>query len=121
MDSIIEQLQKVTSYKVTEIGTEGAKTNTVSNYRAINSKYQEAEVVKEIATADLVSTIPVPLYTAVLSPHSLAFAHLRAIGHLRRRPQHPQVHRARHCQGPRAAHRPDPACRHRVRERHRRH
>ena len=54
MDSIIEQLQKVTSYTVTEIGTEGEKVNTITNYRAINSKYNEADVVKEISTADIV-------------------------------------------------------------------
>ncbi len=57
MDSIIEQLQKHTSYTVTEIGAEGTKTNTITNYRAINSKYKEAEVIEEIATADLVSAI----------------------------------------------------------------
>ena len=55
MDSIIEQLQKNTSYTVTEIGTEGEKVNTITNYRAINSKYHEADVVKEIAGADVVS------------------------------------------------------------------
>jgi mannitol-1-phosphate 5-dehydrogenase len=54
MDSIIEQLQKNTSYTVTEIGTEGTKTNTITNYRAINSKYHESDVVKEISGADIV-------------------------------------------------------------------
>ena len=56
MDSIIEQLQKHTSYTVTEIGAEGTKVNTITNYRAINSKTHEADVVKEISSADLVST-----------------------------------------------------------------
>jgi len=54
MDSIIEQLQKTKEYTVTEIGGEGEKVNTISNYRAINSKYNEADVVSEIATADMV-------------------------------------------------------------------
>ena len=54
MDSIIEQLQKTKSYTVTEIGGEGEKVNTITNYRAINSKYHEDDVVKEIASADLV-------------------------------------------------------------------
>ena len=54
MDSIIEQLDKTKSYTVTEIGAEGTKTNTITNYRAINSKYNEADVIEEIATANLV-------------------------------------------------------------------
>ena len=54
MDSIIEQLQKHTTYTVTEIGAGEKKVNTISGYRAINSKYHEADVVKEIATADVV-------------------------------------------------------------------
>ena len=54
MDSIIEQLQKTKSYTVTEIGGESEKTNTITNYRAINSKTHEADVIKEIASADIV-------------------------------------------------------------------
>ena len=55
MDSIIEQLQKHTSYTVTEIGDGEKKVNTITNYRAINSKHDEAKVVEEIATADIVT------------------------------------------------------------------
>lgn len=55
VDSIIERLQKNKEYTVTEIGGEGEKVNKVTNYRAINSKTHEADVIKEIATADLVS------------------------------------------------------------------
>lgn len=58
MDSIIEQLQKHKSYQVTELGAEGEKTNTISNYRAINSKTHEEDVVKEIEKADIVSWSP---------------------------------------------------------------
>lgn len=54
MDSIIEQLQKTPKYTVTEIGAEGKKVNTITNYRAINSKTHEADVIEEIASADLV-------------------------------------------------------------------
>lgn len=56
MDSIIEQLQKNKEYTVTEIGAEGEKVNKITNYRAINSKYEEQKVVDEIASADLVGT-----------------------------------------------------------------
>lgn len=58
MDSIIEQLQKTPSYTVTEIGTEGTKVNTITNYRAINSKYNEKDVIKEISEADIVISKP---------------------------------------------------------------
>ena len=54
VDKLIENLQNQKSYKVTEIGAEGEKVNTISNYRAINSKTNEADAIKEIATADLV-------------------------------------------------------------------
>lgn len=54
MENLIDQLQKTKSYTVTEIGTEGEKTNTISNYRAINSKTHSDDVVKEIATATTV-------------------------------------------------------------------
>lgn len=54
MDNLIEQLQKTPKYTVTEIGTEGEKVNTITNYRAINSKTHESDVVQEIATADIV-------------------------------------------------------------------
>ena len=78
MDSIIEQLQKETSYTVTEIGTEGTKTNTIKNYRAINSKYHEADVVKEISTADVVSAPACTLLHLSQFPFSLAQTVLHA-------------------------------------------
>ena len=55
MDKLIEQLQHTKSYTVTEIGGEGEKVNTISNYRAINSKTHEKDAVEEISSADLVS------------------------------------------------------------------
>lgn len=54
MDSIIEQLQKTKEYTVTEIGTEGEKVNKITNYRAINSKYNEKDVIEEISKAEIV-------------------------------------------------------------------
>ncbi len=56
MDNLIEQLQNTKSYTVTEVGTEGTKVNTITNYRAINSKTHEADVVDEIASATIVSS-----------------------------------------------------------------
>lgn len=106
MDSIIEQLQKNTSYTVTEIGAEGTKVNTITNYRAINSKYQEAEVVKEIASADLVSTLlslRIPC-TELLDVEDDGKP-LTSTGYLRSWPQHPEIHCPCHCQSHRRPHR----------------
>lgn len=55
MDSIIDLLQKNKSYTVTEIGGDGEKVTTITNYRAINSKTHEADVIEEIASAEIVS------------------------------------------------------------------
>lgn len=55
MDALIENLQKTEAYTVTEIGAEGEKTNTITGYRALNTKHQEAAAIEEISTADLVS------------------------------------------------------------------
>ena len=54
-EELIGALQARDSYQVIEVG-EGAVTKTVDNYRAINSKSNEADVVAEIAKADLVTT-----------------------------------------------------------------
>ncbi|KAI4204361.1 MAG: hypothetical protein LQ346_001633 [Caloplaca aetnensis] len=68
MDSIIEQLQKTKEYTVTEIGAEGKKVNEISNYRAINSKYEEDKVVDEIATADLITCAVGPNILKFIAP-----------------------------------------------------
>ena len=101
MDSIIDQLQKVDSYTVTEIGPEGEKVNKVTNYRAINSKTHEADVVKEIASADLVRSPSFSIHFCLTGalPTSICWDSCANSyqGDLRRRAQHPQVHRPRHC------------------------
>ena len=91
MDSIIEQLQKTKEYTVTEIGGEGEKVNKITNYRAINSKTHEADVVKEISNAEIVSPA-LDSYGPALTPRVFS-------GYLRRWPQHPQIYRSCHCQG----------------------
>ncbi|KAI1909803.1 hypothetical protein LOZ39_004627 [Ophidiomyces ophidiicola] len=65
MDSIIDALQKASSYKVTEVSNEGEHTKTVTNYRAINSKHNLDDVVNEISTADIV--------TCAVGPNILKF------------------------------------------------
>jgi mannitol-1-phosphate 5-dehydrogenase len=68
MDSIIEALQKDTSYTVTEIGDDGERTFTIDHYRAINSKYEEAKVIEEIATADTVTCAVGPNILKFIAP-----------------------------------------------------
>ncbi|CAO2652829.1 Nn.00g022400.m01.CDS01 [Neocucurbitaria sp. VM-36] len=65
MDSIIEALQKQTSYTVTEIAEDGEREFTIDHYRAINSKHEMDKVVQEIATADVV--------TCAVGPNILKF------------------------------------------------
>lgn len=68
VDSIIEQLQKNKSFTVTEIGGDGEKVNTITNYRAINSKTHEADVVKEIENAELVTCAVGPNILKFIAP-----------------------------------------------------
>jgi len=55
MDALTEQLQNTKSYTVTEIGADGEQSFTIDNYRCINSKHDLPAVIKEIATADVVT------------------------------------------------------------------
>ncbi len=63
-DTLISQLAAAESYQVHEVGEDPA-VKTVSNFRALNSSTQEAEVVAEIASADVVTT--------AVGPHILKF------------------------------------------------
>lgn len=54
-EELIGALQARDSYEVIEVG-DGAVTKTVDGYRAINSKSHEADVIAEIAAADIVTT-----------------------------------------------------------------
>ena len=68
MDSIIDQLQNSKSYKVIQVGAEGNSESTISNYRAINSKHHEDEVIKEISTADVVTCSVGPNILKFIAP-----------------------------------------------------
>jgi mannitol-1-phosphate 5-dehydrogenase len=61
---LITELAAAGSYQVHEVG-EHPTVRTVENFRALNSGSQEAEVIAEIATADLVTT--------AVGPHILKF------------------------------------------------
>jgi len=63
-DALISQLASASSYDVHEVG-ENPAVKTVTGFRAFNSGSQEAAVVEEISTADVVTT--------AVGPHILKF------------------------------------------------
>ena len=66
MDKIISSLQNSSSYQVTEVSEHhGEEVKTMSNYRAINSKTNESDAIKEVASADIV--------TCAVGPNALKF------------------------------------------------
>lgn len=68
VDKIIDALKSTLSYEVTEVSEEGEKTKTITNYRAINSKTNEEDVVKEIGTADVVTCAVGPNVLKFIAP-----------------------------------------------------
>ncbi|XAS67294.1 mannitol-1-phosphate 5-dehydrogenase [Micrococcaceae bacterium Sec5.7] len=63
-DALISQLAAADSYNVHEVGV-NPTVRTVDNFRALNSGAREADVIAEIATADIVTT--------AVGPHILKF------------------------------------------------
>lgn len=68
MDPLIKSLQSTPKYTVTEISTEGEKSFDVTNYRAINSKTNEADVIKEVSTAGIVTCAVGPNILKFIAP-----------------------------------------------------
>jgi mannitol-1-phosphate 5-dehydrogenase len=68
MDAVIDSLNKTPSYKVIEVGKEGTNEIVISNYKAINSKINEAEVVDAIASADVVTCSVGPNILKFIAP-----------------------------------------------------
>ncbi len=64
---LIDALATTPSYRVHEVGPE-AREWTVDNYRALNSRTAEAEVIREIASADLVTTAVGPNILKFIAP-----------------------------------------------------
>jgi mannitol-1-phosphate 5-dehydrogenase len=64
---LIDALAASTSYEVHAVG-ERSSTRTVTNYRALNSAVDEAAVVREIASADLVTTAVGPNILKFVAP-----------------------------------------------------
>lgn len=68
VDKLVDSLNASPSYKVIEVGTEGTDVKTITNYRAINSKTHEAELVDEISTADVVTCSVGPNILKFIAP-----------------------------------------------------
>jgi mannitol-1-phosphate 5-dehydrogenase len=64
---LIDAIATSDSYLVTEVG-DGATEWTVNNYRALNSATHEADVIAEIATADVVTTAVGPNILRFVAP-----------------------------------------------------
>jgi len=67
-DALVDQLNAQSSYKVIEVGAEGTTESIITNYRAINSKTHEEELVQEIATADVVTCSVGPNILKFIAP-----------------------------------------------------
>ena len=66
-DALIDALKVTPSYLVKEVGLESSE-ETVDNYRAINSRSEEALVIEEIAKADIVTTAVGPTILKFVAP-----------------------------------------------------
>jgi mannitol-1-phosphate 5-dehydrogenase len=67
-DALIDKINAQSSYKVIEVGTEGTSENTITNYKAINSKTHEADLIKAISTADIVTCSVGPNILKFIAP-----------------------------------------------------
>ena len=66
-EALIDALHAADSYTVTEIGA-GGRTTTVTDFRALNSRTDEARLIEEIATADIVTTAVGPRILPFIAP-----------------------------------------------------
>merc|ERR1711879_99588 len=67
-DALIDKINDTPSYKVIEVGTEGTTENTITNYRAINSKTHESDLIDEISQADIVTCSVGPNILKFIAP-----------------------------------------------------
>ncbi|RDA86995.1 hypothetical protein CP532_6702 [Ophiocordyceps camponoti-leonardi (nom. inval.)] len=68
VDSLIDRINATPSYKVIEVGAEGTTEQTISNYRAINSKTHEEELIQELSTADIATCSVGPNILKFIAP-----------------------------------------------------
>ncbi|KOS20479.1 Mannitol-1-phosphate 5-dehydrogenase [Escovopsis weberi] len=68
VDSLIDKINSTPSYNVIEVGAEGTVTKNISNYRAINSKTHEEDLIEAIKTADIVTCSVGPNILKFIAP-----------------------------------------------------
>jgi mannitol-1-phosphate 5-dehydrogenase len=68
VDKLIDDINATKSYTVTEVGADGERSFMIDNYVAINSKYEEAKVVDEIAKADVATCAVGPNILKFIAP-----------------------------------------------------
>jgi mannitol-1-phosphate 5-dehydrogenase len=67
-DALVDKLNAQPSYKVIEVGAEGTTESIITNYRAINSKTHEEDLIQEISTADVVTCSVGPNILKFIAP-----------------------------------------------------
>ncbi|RCI09857.1 hypothetical protein L249_3855 [Ophiocordyceps polyrhachis-furcata BCC 54312] len=68
VDSLIDRINSTPSYKVIEVGAEGTEEQTITNYRAINSKTHEEDLIQELSTADIATCSVGPNILKFIAP-----------------------------------------------------
>ncbi|KJZ72778.1 Mannitol-1-phosphate 5-dehydrogenase [Hirsutella minnesotensis 3608] len=68
VDSLIDRINATPEYKVIEVGVEGTTEQTITNYRAINSKTHEEELIEELRTADVATCSVGPNILKFIAP-----------------------------------------------------
>lgn len=68
VDTLIDRVNANSSYKVIEVGVEGTTEQTITHYRAINSKTHEQELIEELRTADVATCSVGPSILKFIAP-----------------------------------------------------
>lgn len=68
VDNVVNALNESPQYKVKEVGVDSKDEKVITNYRAINSRHNENELIDEIATADVVTCSVGPTILKFIAP-----------------------------------------------------
>lgn len=68
VDTVVDALNASPQYKVKEVGVDRKDEKVITNYRAINSKHNENELIDEISTADVVTCSVGPNILKFIAP-----------------------------------------------------
>ncbi|PNY29028.1 Mannitol-1-phosphate 5-dehydrogenase [Tolypocladium capitatum] len=68
VDSLIDRINDTPSYKVIEVGSDGTAEITITNYRAINSKTHEEDLIEAIRAAEIVTCSVGPNVLKFIAP-----------------------------------------------------